>query len=753
MATRILGPTGSKRRKRFLLGPLLLVAALAALLLAGSAQAVHELGFQLDGNVAHSCPPAPDTGFCTTNQKDWADLFAVTNPTATTEKVSPDASVVNATGPFTNATFTRDFQSGSSCALDSTSTTFCTGDSTTFATGSKDTLDISGWACNHDNNVNSKIDIMNAYSAAYTNPADGHKILYFGMEKNKNNGTNDVGFWFLQGDANCTAPTGTHPSWTGTHTVGDVLVVSEFTSGGGVSNIFAYKWVGGSNPLVQIAAASGAGGDCKTALAGDSICATTNSGTHQFNTNITTPWLTSDATLGVGHTVVPPNFFEGGIDLTSAFGTSTVPSCFSTFIGDTRSSTSLTATLFDYARGQLGQCNTTLTTQQNNATSPSIGTGTVSSGTDTATLNVTGTSSWGGTLTWYLCGPGSTTCDSHGVQVTSTGVSSSDSSHVYTSGTAVLTSAGDYCWHAHFEPNTASKNAGVKAADDDGTGECFTVTAVTPTLTTSATCTNTPCVLGTDTLSDTATLAGTATEPGTGGPGGDTGLYKSIYLTTPTGLTPADNSISWTLYGPSNSSCTTNSKLTTSRTVSGDGTYPKTAAPDNQTPVSYKPVLADGVGTYVFLASYPGDGVNTNAATSTTCSDSNEAVTLIGSAGSSSAQRWLPNDRVVLTTTGGTLNGSLSITLYSGTFTVTNGVCTPDATATAVPGQSYSPTVSGDASGTAYNTTNSTFFVGTKSDGTAGGAAGNYFWLIHYHDNNLTSPNDRCETSNLTITD
>ena len=62
--------------------------------------------------------------------------------------------------------------------LNSTSTTFCTADDTTYATGSKDTLGIGngGWQCNHDKNVNSKIDIMNAYVAQYTT-ADGAQDL------------------------------------------------------------------------------------------------------------------------------------------------------------------------------------------------------------------------------------------------------------------------------------------------------------------------------------------------------------------------------------------------------------------------------------------------------------------------------------------------------------------------------------------------------------------------------------------------
>ena len=92
------------------------------------------------------------------------------------------------------------------------------------------------------------------------------------------------------------------------------------------------------------------------------------------------------------------------------------------------------------------------------------------------------------------------------------------------------------------------------------------------------------------------------------------------------------------------------------------------------------------------------------------------------------------------------------MTLYQGSFSGTAANCTK-GTATAVPSQSYTFSPSGAASGTAYNTNNTSFFVGTKDDGTAGGAAGSYFWLIHYVDTNLDDPADRCETTSLTITD
>ena len=51
MAERVLGPTGSRRRRRLLLVPMLVVSAIALMFVAG-AQAVHGEAFQLDGDVA-----------------------------------------------------------------------------------------------------------------------------------------------------------------------------------------------------------------------------------------------------------------------------------------------------------------------------------------------------------------------------------------------------------------------------------------------------------------------------------------------------------------------------------------------------------------------------------------------------------------------------------------------------------------------------------------------------------------------------
>lgn len=787
MARKVIGPTGSRRRRWLFLCTTFAAIALAVIIIP-SALAVHDLHFQLDGDTTSTAysSPTPNSGL----EYDWNDIFNVADDTtAQTQTVSVNSNNVGSGKTFDTAAFQRDFETNPTCpttsaiGLNSLSTNFCTADDTTYATGSKDTLGIGngGWQCNHDNNVNSKIDIMNAYVLAYT-ASNGDKIFYFGVERNVSNGTNDVGVWFLQSGASCTSPSGS-ANFTGQHQDGDTLVVAEQTSGGGVSTAKAFRWAAAAsgplsgdggcidsndNPNPKTGGCNNlpiaTGADCKTTGGGDSLCATTNSFCPpprkasdpippcnlDWNQNVTTKWLTANSS-SVDNTVVPPDFFEGGINITKAFAghSGTVPQCFTTTVPDTRSSASPTATLFDYTLNQLGGCQSGLTTQENAAASREIGAnGTISSGTDTATLTISGTPVWDGTLNFYLCGPDVTSCDAHGVLVTSTAVHSTDASHAYTSGTATLTSAagtGKYCWHAHFEPDTASKNAGVKAADDNGSNECFTITPKTPTLSTTASCSASPCVLG-STLSDTATLAGTANNPNNDGSGGDTGLYTSINGTT----TPATGTISWTAYGPD--SCVTVAMAATSRDVSGDGTYPTAS----QTAVSFVP---SAVGVYKFVATYSGSGPNTNApSTTATCASpgANESVTVTGTASSSSAQRWLPNDRVVLSSTAGTtLHGTLTVTLYKGAFAGTAGNCTV-GTGVAVTGQSYGPiTVNPGTNSFTYNTTNTTFVVGTNSDGTTTGAGtdGTYFWLIHYVDNSLTSPNDRCETSTISHND
>ncbi len=1042
MATRILGPTGSKRRKRFLLVPILLVAC-TALFVVGGAQAVHELGvYQLDGNAKqadNSTPPMPNQagaedannicakfaqvdptnpagGKC--NVATTADKTALGNPTVSTRT----AFVTDGAGPW--ASGSNDDQ---------------------FTGGSEDDNDVSSWKFKNAASSNDKSDIQNAFFAEYTKTIGGttHKLAYFGGDRSSNNGDENTAFWLMQNpvkengdnaDGTCSKSagcgfTGIHrPGIPGTDNCyeirpgvgvdinanststvsctetsnppdqkGDVLVVSAFTSGGKQPNIQAYVWMG-YNAAGNKGAINPKSGLCVTSACtvlkvfdsstpgcdpfgtGDIACAITNQPVSTDPANCTTgnpclagntiptpsPWLFKDVD-GTTGAFEAGDYLEAGLDLT-LLGLG--GECTSTFTMNTRSSQSVNASLQDLAVGQVGSCVTTLTTKAGDtanggAASPtSIGTGSVSSGTDTATLSVSGIDTWGGTLTWYLCGgpnftipadtnPPTPKCNRNlGVQVTSRTVSQSSSGSDFVSGTATLTSAGNYCWTAHFAPDGPTAAKGVTAADDTGANECFTVSPVTPTLTTAAVepvgllsptmcggladlngdcasnsdptadngavfyghtdiiggkldcdawgstvnagtagngsitsglggdnctllgfngtsnvnisvvggvfqvadgtalpaifpnpstpndhsilassfawstrdgrvdangtetitgddcsinivnsfdilgsvcqgytipqgnglvdlnddgkittadkCTN-GCFLGHNvssgfvvagsvplgsTLEDVASLTGTATNPDPNNPGTNT-----TYPTINGGTKPADNSITWTLYGPAgdgSAQCTTpiaNAPTPSSELVSGDGTYG---------PVSYATThVGDGVGKYTFAASYLGDGPNTNAAspqvTCDTTGQNGEQVTVTGSATSSSAQRWLPNDRVVLNSTAGTtLHGTLTVTLYKGVFGGTAGNCTV-GTGVAVSGQSYgSPNNVSTLTNTfTFNTTNSTFVVGTNSDGTTTGAGtdGTYFWLIHYVDNSLTSPPDRCETSTLSHND
>jgi hypothetical protein len=462
---------------------------LLAVIAAPSALAVHDLNFQLDGDIVSS--PAGNVGGGT-QALDWQDLFG----TSGQELALPAG--------FTASGFERDFNSTAGGA-------FLTNDSSTFSTGSKDTLPISGWQCNLDNNVNSKIDVMNAYAAAYTNPANSHEIIYFALERNTNTGDANVAFWFLQSDVGCTS-TGPSVTFSGEHLDGDLLIVSAFTKGGTVSTIDVYRWnrstgtcPSGPNCVVNPPGVPGSlgtspvahGVDCRSANTpvGDPACAAANTTANGVGGTIATPWPTSNFKDGVDHKLRTGEFFEGGVDLTAkGLG----GRCFNTFLGDTRSSQSLTATLFDFARGTLGECSVTMTTDPS-VDSIVIGSDTVV--TDTAT--VVGAASGGGTaptptgsVTFALCGPSELTTngvadadgvceDSNGTQVGSAvdvaesvpGTATATSADANAQDPAIITGVGKYCFRATFTAAADDNNyPGQVAETGNLAAECFTVT-------------------------------------------------------------------------------------------------------------------------------------------------------------------------------------------------------------------------------------------------------------------------------------
>ncbi len=651
------------------------VAVGAALILATNvptAFAVHDGVFQLDGDVSAS---TTTTVGGTTQSVDWDSLF-----NASGGKLALPSG-------FTASVFSKDFGTNANGS-------FNTSDPTTFTTGSKDTLPISGWQCTASNNVNSKVDVMNTYAAAYTAP-NGHQLLYFGLERNTNTGDANVAFWFLQDQVGCNDNSST-ATFTGAHQDGDLLIVSAFTSGGSVSTVDVYRWNGsnpgtlGTTPLVH-------GVDCRSpqTVAGDGACATVNTA------SITTPWLTSNAKGGVGHSLLTSEFYEGGLDLTA---NNLGGKCFNVFTGDTRSSQSLTATLFDYSLGNLGECTSTTVTTPSVTTSEIPASGTLSV-TDSAKIGVTGISAFTGTLTFFICGPSALastgSCTTGGDQIGTT--QTIHAAGTFSSTPATVTEVGRYCWRAEFSGDSV---AGVPGSKDDSTGECFTVTPKQPTLSTQAG--SGPVDFG-NPVTDTATLGNTANHQGSGGVGSD----QSINPAAPGGA--AGGSITFTLVKSDCSTAATGTGTNPqSVTVTGNATYG---------PVSFTP---DAPGTYYWKASYTGDSPNTlGVSHNGDCKDTNEAVVVRQIPTQiSTAQQVYPNDSATLTSSvtgdnlpsGGTVVFRMYDSLSSCTAagdTVGNGGLLYKETKTAV-GGTHSVT------------------VGTANTSVAVSANGTVYWTVTY---------------------
>jgi len=226
--------------------------------------------------------------------------------------------------------------------------------------GSKDDLDLNGpfsgaggWK--HKNgSVPDKDDITNAMAVAYN--VGGKLVIYAGADRFDNSGDAFIGFWFFQNQVGLGPISGNSGPFTGQHAVGDVLVLANFTGGGTTVNIEVLKWVGsGGNvngTLQRIAGGpGGTAATCSAGLTGDLYCGITNTTAGE-----TPPWTYLSKS---GTSSFPTaTFFEIGINISDVFaaaGAGDVP-CFSTFMAETRSSSSVSATLKDFALHSFPVC-------------------------------------------------------------------------------------------------------------------------------------------------------------------------------------------------------------------------------------------------------------------------------------------------------------------------------------------------------------------------------------------------------------
>lgn len=327
-------------------GPM--IAIIALMLGVGSALAVHDPTgpMELDGNIAD------DGGNSAT---DWGAIFGANGQQITANLPA---------GTLDTTNVIQDFVPGATGP-----------DITHHEPSNKDDQAIgptgATWGCVDVANPTDKTDIVNAYGMAIQGDAqtgDGDtaddQLFYFGVERFDNSGDAFIGLWLFQDDVGCTAD----GKFTGSKRTNDVLILANFTGGGSTASIQMFRYTAGtgSNPgtFNQLAAVTG---KCENTVTGDQtfplndLCATLND-----TTSIQTPWAMEDKekpgppSPDAARTLEPDQFVEGGVNLTDIFqgfgGGSTNPPCFGSFMAETRSSSSLDATLKDYALGNLSFC-------------------------------------------------------------------------------------------------------------------------------------------------------------------------------------------------------------------------------------------------------------------------------------------------------------------------------------------------------------------------------------------------------------
>jgi hypothetical protein len=298
-----------RRRKILATFLAVLLTCFGVVIAAQKAPDVHDEGvFELDGNAIHGTMVPPGD--------DWDNVLLG----------GGGLSLVN-TGLITDAPSDADdnFQGG----------------------GSKDLNDVSSWGW-ATNSVPNKDDLLHAFAAIYRMPSDNHIHIYFGADRYSNGGDAQIGFWFFVNKISKNQD----GTFSGTHAIGDILVLSDFTQGGSVPSFTVYEWVGsgGDNGALQTLIT---GVDCQTSPPGDTVCGRVND-----SIETPTPWPFRDSSpQHDANTYYPGEFFEAGLDLTALLPNA---ACLSSFLAETRSSQSLSAQLEDFVLGSFDTCKITV---------------------------------------------------------------------------------------------------------------------------------------------------------------------------------------------------------------------------------------------------------------------------------------------------------------------------------------------------------------------------------------------------------
>jgi uncharacterized repeat protein (TIGR01451 family) len=506
--------------------------------------------------------------------------------------------------------------------------------------GSKDGLNTSSWDWEKATVTPDKDDIEHAYAASYVQ--DGHTFVYFGLDKLAVNGDSNVGFWFFKNGIHLTGGPDTG-GFAPVHSVGDLLVLSQFTNGGDISVIDLYEWVGsgGSDGAVNRIAT---GNGCTGSPAVDRACAVANTEPEAA------PWSYHPKS-GPDDIFPTASFFEGGIDLDRLFD-GHAP-CFSGFLADTRTSQAVDAVLKDVAVGNFNTCVPPTITTDASVSTFHFGDAGV---TDQADLSGTdGPAS--GTVKFFVCTPAELPCDSGGTQIgsaiavtTSTNGGSATSSPAYTPA-----AAGTYCFRAEYTPDAASQYLAAKHTDSSR--ECFTVVKNPTTISTS----EAEAVDIGESISDSAVLDGSTSD--------------------------STGTITFNLYGPG-AGCSGNPVFTATEAVDGDGTYG---------PVTFTPTTA---GVYHWIASYDGDAHNLGSTGACLESGENDTVNKVTPTIATQASAAVTVGATITDTAtvsgGNSPTGTVSFALY--------GPADPDCLAAAVFTSADRPLSGGTATSEAFTT-------------------------------------------------
>jgi hypothetical protein len=364
---------------------------------------------------------------------------------------------------------------------------------TIFTTGgSKDDLNTTSWKHKAGSSPD-KDELQHAFAARYGD------VVYFGADRIDASGAAALGFWFFQEEV---APQAGGTFGPGQHKDGDILILSDFSVGGGTVTIRVFEWNGPGgdipgqgtvNGVLDLLAGTndpdvGVVADCVGPPAvgePDPFCATVNNG------NQTSPWP-FDPKSGADNVFKAGEFYEGGIDLAAFPGLSEV--CFTSFLAETRTSPSVGSQLKDFVGGNFEDCVATVTTTPSDANGdplPSITLG--DSIHDYALIEGEGADDAPtGTMEFFICSPAQLTggvCATGGTEVNGDGVGALNGPVTVTrigttansealSSSFEPTSVGTWCWRGEYSGDSL-----YPPASDSSSGECFTVTdyAITST--------------------------------------------------------------------------------------------------------------------------------------------------------------------------------------------------------------------------------------------------------------------------------